>query len=228
MKFSKYLYALAIAGACSASVYAQNTLTFDFLETSGNVQITVTGTVTPSLWSSPAGENSPFQMEFLSTSPSTSPVFFIYTDGVPSVSNNRAVWQPASGVTLSGPSSSGSVFYVGNGSASSSTSVGFLYDGSSGGYLYTPPSWTSPTQGSLANVITISSATFSSLGLTAGSSYSWSVTGSSVTDTVTFNIGSVTLVPEASGSVAGIGLAMAGLYQLRRRKAAVGKLSVES
>jgi hypothetical protein len=34
-------------------------------------------------------------------------------------------------------------------------------------------------------------------------------------------------VPEASGSVAGIGLAMAGLYQLRRRKAAVGKLSVE-
>jgi MYXO-CTERM domain-containing protein len=72
----------------------------------------------------------------------------------------------------------------------------------------------------LANVITISGTTFSNLGLTAGSSYSWSVTGSSVTDTVTFNIGSVTPVPEASGSVAGLGLAMAGLYQLRRRKMA--------
>ena len=220
MKISKHLYAMAIAGACSVSVYAQNTLTFNFLETSGNVQITVTGTVTPSLWSSPTDESTPFPIELESTSPSTSPVYFIYTDGAPSASNNRAYWQPASGVTLSGPSSIGSVYYVGNGSATSSTSVGFLYFGSSGGYLYTPPSWISPTQGSLANVITISGTTFSNLGLTAGSSYSWWVTGSSVTDTVTFNIGSVTPVPEASGSVAGLGLAMAGLYQLRRRKAA--------
>jgi hypothetical protein len=226
MKISKHLYALAIAGACSASVYAQNTLTFDFLETSGNVQITVTGTVTPSLWSSLGNESPSDQFE---TQAGSTPVMFIYNYlPTPTTLNTRTFWRPAAGVTVSGPSSFGSGSYLsGNASASSSTSVGFFYNGSSSSYLFTPPSWTSPTQGSLANVITIPSATFSSLGFTAGS-YSWSVAGSGVTDTVTFNIGSVTPVPEASGSVAGLGLAMAGLYQLRRRKAAVGKLSVES
>jgi hypothetical protein len=212
MKISKHLYALAIAGACSASVYAQNTLTFDFLETSGNVQITVAGTVTPSLWSFLGTENAP-QYE-TDASSSTGSSFFIYSSGV--TPPTRAFWQPATGVTVSGPSSFGSGSYInGTASATSTTSVGFLYNGSSG-LLYTPTSWTS---GSLANVITISSATFSSLGFTAGS-YSWSVASSGAPDTVTFNIGPVTPVPEASGSVAGLGLAMAGLYQLRRRKAA--------
>ncbi len=50
--------------------------------------------------------------------------------------------------------------------------------------------------------------------------YSRALSGADVVDAMNANFISASPVPEASGSVAGIGLAMAGLYQLRRRKAA--------
>ena len=54
--------------------------------------------------------------------------------------------------------------------------------------------------------------------LNTGSGYVWTAGDGAA---VAINVGSSpTPVPEASGSVAGIGLAMAGLYQLRRRKMA--------
>ena len=44
MKFRNSLYALAIAGACSVSISAQ-TLTYTFAEVSGDVVLTVTGSL---------------------------------------------------------------------------------------------------------------------------------------------------------------------------------------
>jgi len=219
MKISKHLYALAIAGACSASVYAQNTLTFDFLEISGNVQVTVTGGVTGSLWVFGSTESVGPAVE-VNPRLSANSSFFVYTH---TSFPGRTLWNTASGVTVNGPSSIFGTSGYANlaASASNPTSVGFFRNSVGNNYLYTPVGWSSADQSSLANVITIPSATFSSLKMTAGT-YNWYVSnsGATITDTITFNIGSVTPVPEASGSVAGLGLAMAGLYQLRRRKAA--------
>lgn len=65
--------------------------------------------------------------------------------------------------------------------------------------------------------------TLSDVGLAGGTTLSWNFNSGVNVDTITFNVMGGSPVPEASGSVAGLGLALAGLYQLRRlRRAQAG------
>lgn len=62
--------------------------------------------------------------------------------------------------------------------------------------------------------------TLADVGLAGGTTLSWNFNSGANADTITFNVMGGSPVPEASGSAAGIGLALAGLHQLSRRRQA--------
>jgi hypothetical protein len=217
MKISKHLYALAIAGGVSIAIpnTTQAGLTFDLQEVGSDVVLTfvsggsinLTGLSYIQTTSLPGG----------SVSPLGGPAgFFVAGSG------SGDSWQDGLG-RVTGPSSFGTGF-GGFGSSNTGGSVGFSADPGNNVSLFLPNGYTSGSTINSTSTTTFLGQSLSTLGATVGT-YTWTLFN---TDTVTLNVIAATPVPEASGSVAGIGLAMAGLYQLRRRKAAVGKLSVES
>ena len=205
MKISKHLYALAIAGACATSAYGQYTLTFNIQEVGTDVVVSASGAVNKANWI------------FSNTSGSTSR--YVWADlGSARVGLNSGFSEYYRTPTLT-PSP-----VMGPGAITSATSssghiIGFTAGWSTASELWVPQGYVSGN--SLSGTATFAFTTLSSLGYSPTSAtYTYTVGSGATQDTIIFNIGSVTPVPEASGSVAGLGLAMAGLYQLRRRKAA--------
>jgi hypothetical protein len=218
MKISKHLYALAIAGVFSTSAYAQTTL------------YSVTGTSNTDVWTA----NYPnAALSFSTTTDSTITAFDFYGYRTGTLSGNISfsIYTDISG-------SPGSIVGSSLGTVNSS-SLG-LNSGNAGSFglsglnVSLNPSTTywlvadfsSVTWGAstirLDRNNTGSPTPPASYQYTVNGSPGWTSGGSGVylAGSVTASSGSPSPVPEASGSVAGIGLAMAGLYQLRRRKAA--------
>lgn len=194
-----------------------NTLTFALQEVGSDVQISVSGNVSPSLWQFAFPEIiSANTLEFRSQTDLSNGAFIIFNG-----TTSRDVYQPISGLTIMGPDNFGtSTSYQSlvPSSNSGATAVGFQTGtvANSFLFLYVPTGATLGTT-SLNATITVP-GTFSSMGLTSGSSYNWTFSNGATTDLLQVNIVSASPVPEASGSVAGLGLAVAGLYQLGRRR----------
>ena len=203
MKFSKHLYALAIAGVVSIAIpnTTQAGLTFELQEVGSNVVLSYVSGGSIDLTGLGTGSTS------ASTIGKVSPSFFIFASG--SSGYDWYTWSWVSPV----PSNFGSGSYL----ASSSDSGGFLGFGAGGGVgaLAVPVNYSSGPI-NISSTSTWTGQSFATMGITAGT-YVWTLAN---TDTITLQVGPASPVPEASGSVAGLGLAMAGLYQLRRRKAA--------
>lgn len=198
-----------------------NTLTFALQEVGSGVQISVSGNVSPSLWTLPQNEgiSTANTLELRSKTSFRGNALLIF-NGPATIS--RTLYRPAGGVTILGPDNFGiSTSYQSlvPSSYSGATAVGFQTGtvANSFLYLYVPVGAILGTT-SLNATITVPSTSFSSMGLTSGSSYIWTFSNGSTTDSLQVNIVSASPVPEAGGSVAGLGLAMAGLYQLRRRR----------
>jgi len=195
-----------------------NTLTFELQEVSGNVQISVSGNVSASLWQFVFTESvTANQLELRSSPEGFNHPLLIFNG-----TTSRSYYQPRSGLTIVGPNNFGtssSYQSLGASSVSGATAVGFQAErsGNSFRYLYVPPGATLGTT-SLNATIMVTGASFSSMGLISGNSYDWTFSNGTTTDLLQVNIVSASPVPEASGSVAGLGLAVAGLYQLRRRR----------
>ena len=217
MKISKHLYALAIAGVVSIAIpnTTQAGLTFDLQEVGSDVVLTFVsgGSINLANLTSFGSSSSSSGLVFPSMS------FEAFTAG----SGSFVHWQDGLG-RFTGPSNFGTgSFTVGN--SNTGGTVGFFASSSMNNVsLYLPTGYTSGNPINSTSTTTFLGKSLSTLGATVGT-YTWTLLN---TDTITLNVIGASPVPEASGSVAGIGLAMAGLYQLRRRKAAVGKLSVES
>ena len=213
MKITKPFYALVFAGACATSAYGQYTLTFNIQEVGIDVVVSASGAVNLSNWGS------------LGSSYSHSSGFLNPSTGLAVVGAGQLWYYPEPSLGSPNP-------IMGPGSLSASTSftgdvVGVAVNISGNSELYIKQNYVSGS--ALSGTATFANTTLSSLGYSPTSAtYTYTIGSGATQDTVIFNIGSVTPVPEASGSVAGIGLALAGWYQLRRRKAAVGKLSAES
>ncbi len=62
--------------------------------------------------------------------------------------------------------------------------------------------------------------TLADVALVGGTTLAWTFNSGANADTITFNVMGGSPVPESSGSAAGIGLALAGLHQLSRRRQA--------
>jgi hypothetical protein len=218
MKFSKHLYALAIAGVVSIAIpnTTQAGLTFDLQEVGSDVVLTFVS----------GGSINLTGLSYIQTTSSlngTVNPLGGFSDFFKAGSGSFDSWQDGSG-GFTGPSSFGTGF-GGSGSSNTGGTVGFGANSSFNNVSFMLPNgYTSGSPINSTSTTTFLGQSLSTLGATAGT-YVWTLTN---TDTVTLNVIAASPVPEASGSVAGIGLAMAGLYQLRRRKAAVGKLSVES
>ncbi|MFZ9855088.1 MAG: hypothetical protein ACO3I0_08225 [Limisphaerales bacterium] len=210
MKITKPFYALVFAGACATSAYGQYTLTFNIQEVGIDVVVSASGAVNLSNWGS------------LGSSYSHSSGFLNPSTGLAVVGAGQLWYYPEPSLGSPNP-------IMGPGSSRASTSftgdvVGVTVNISGDSELYIKQNYVSGS--ALSGTATYANTTLSLLGFNPTSS---SYTYTKGTDTIVFNIGSVPPpVPEASGSVAGIGLALAGWYQLRRRKAAVGKFRVES
>jgi hypothetical protein len=222
MKISKHLYALAIAGVFSTSAYAQTLL------------YSVTGTTSFDYW------NASYPQAALAFSTTATHYtitdfdFYGYQSG--GVSGNISFFIYSHNPSLGSPNS-----IVGSslGTVDSNTSLGVGLGGagnfglSSLNVSLTPSTtywlvadfssvtWTTGqiylcfnATGSPTPPATYKYTDTSAPGWTSG------ISGGYLTGSVTASSGSPSPVPEASGSVAGLGLAMAGLYQLRRRKAA--------
>jgi hypothetical protein len=200
MKFSKHLYALAIVGASVAVTNnTQAALSYTLQEVGSDVVFTLLsgGSIDltgMSLFTSGSGT--------ANINPSS---YFTIGSGPYNLYSGFTI---TSGLSSIGTSSS-SIF------ATSATGSFFGFNFSSTPALGIPVGYVSgaPVAGSTS---TYTGRSFSTMGITAGT-YTWTLAN---TDTVTLVATAATPVPEASGSVAGLGLAMAGLYQLRRRKAA--------
>lgn len=118
-------------------------------------------------------------------------------------------------VSLSGPSNFGSLFSSPMPATSSSGSPwGLITFGS----IAVPTGYISGTSIGASSTSNWTGQTLSSMNVTTGV-YTWTLGN---TDTVTLTVGSVTPVPEAGpGAIAGLGLAVATLRQLRRRRQAL-------
>lgn len=81
------------------------------------------------------------------------------------------------------------------------------------GEIYVSSNYVSGTTITNASSATYQNKTLSQLGATVGT-YVWTLPN----DTITLRVGSASTVPDAGGSVAGLGLAVAGLIHLRRRR----------
>jgi hypothetical protein len=218
MKISKNLCALAIAGVFSTSAYGQTTL------------YSVTGTGLPFDY---VGLYQYAALAFTTTATDytlTDFNFYGYQVGNLSGNISFSVYSNSSGSPGSivgsslgalnssslgvGPSSAGSFGLSGLNVALTPSTTYWLVADFSGITL-----GTGPTPRIWLTLDSTGTPTPSYIGKESQNGSLWAGNGTS------FYTGSVTAasstpVPEASGSVAGIGLAMAGLYQLRRRKAA--------
>jgi hypothetical protein len=207
MKISKHLYALAIAGACATSAYGQYTLTFNVQEVGSDVIVSASGAVNTGNWS------------IYQTSQTFPNINYPYI-GTVSVGTGFADYyrRPTLVSPPSGEMGPASVLYT-FATSSAGDYVGFSSAWSLTSELLVPANYISGN--SLSGTSTYASMTLSSLGYApTPATYIYTVGSGPTMDTIIVNISSPSPVPEASGSVAGLGLAMAGLYQLRRRKAA--------
>jgi hypothetical protein len=196
MKINKYLCALAIAGACSASLSAA-TLSFNLVEPGVNtVNLTVSGSI-----SSLAGWT--FVTSFK-------------TGQYPSIQPNVGTIASFGGestdfymTAATTPYSIGSSASIYGGNRISGDTVGFQAKQGGDSYLFLPKGYVPGT------AINSSSQwigqTFSSMGLTSGTSYSWTAGP----DTIQFNVGAAS-IPEPSAFVM-LGLGAIGLVARRRR-----------
>lgn len=183
------------------------------------MQISVSGNVSASLWQFlvPESFNPANTLEFRSQQDGSSGALTVFNG-----STSRDVYEPISGLTIVGPDNFGaSTGYqsLGASSVSGATAVGFQTGlaANTFGFLYVPTGAILGTT-SLGATIMVTGASFSSMGLISGNSYDWTFSNGLIIDLLQVNIVSASPVPEASGSVAGLGLAVAGLYQLRRRR----------
>ncbi len=201
MKFRNSLYALAIAGV---ALFIPNTtqagLTFEIQEVGTDVVLSyVTGGSLNLAGLGSASVLGPLTGMLMRTSA-------LFAAG-------SSTYDVYASLSVTGPSNfgSGSPLYA---SSSSGPFIGFGYLSSNNSQIVLPVGYNGGTINT-ASSSTFASINLSSLGLTAGQSYVWTLAN---TDTITLNVLGASPVPEASGSVAGLGLAMAGLYQLRRRR----------
>ena len=222
MKFRNSLYALAIAGACSVSVSSVCAQGF----TAQNYAFA----------SSAAGFMIPFDtgIEF-TTGPSSaqisSVVLEVFDMSFSPASGifNVSLWSSTGGVPSSLISSDIGVSYTTAGSFAS-TSAKTLTSSDLPNLSAVPLSATSTYMLVFSNQTSFNFGILFDPGVTYATSGSWTVNGSyrkssgtwqnfsSGNFAISINPSSPSPVPEASGSVAGLGLAMAGLYQLRRRR----------
>ena len=199
MKFKNLLYALAIAWACAISAHgAGYGITFDINQVGSDVVITSSSANGLSL----VGLNSVHLNQTQLTGE-----LWAASGGVTVGSGS---YDSYSSSALTSPS-------IGSGSYFTSTiqtgsPAGFTADLFSNSVIVVPAFYQTgdPLNPSSA---TYAGASFSTLGITAGT-YTWTMGQ----NTITINATAASPVPEASGSVAGLGLAVAGLYQLGRRR----------
>jgi len=208
MEISKSLYALAIAGACSLSVSAQ-TMSFNFTESGSDVILTVSGTFGTTGLGVPSGWTRHTSLWYSTVSSIRKPNVVELFGVTSSNTLLDAYYFTSSTTELSGFGTGTGIF---TGSQNSSTDAGFFtarwssFGNNAGAWVarnYTIGS-------SISAQSTFSGQSLSSMGITPNYSHSFTLGGQSFSVT--------TVVPEASGSVAGLGLAVVGLYQLRRRR----------
>ena len=220
MEFKKALCVIPLLGASTVSLSAA-TLTFNFLEVGSDVELSVSGSISSlvgSGWTLEASTGS--SLAFVSTQDSTFNSASLASRG----SSTVEFWRWTAPVTPNtwgtGTMSMG-LFQSGDPVQFQTGGTAPLFSATYNALLGLPAGYSLGSAISSSSIF--SGQTISSLGLTPGLNQSYTFGP----DTVQIIATAATPVPESSGSVAGIGLAMAGLYQLRRRKAAVGKLSVE-
>jgi hypothetical protein len=194
MKINKYIRALAIAGACSASVSAA-TLSFNLAESGGNVTLTVSGAIsdlTP--WTYDYSASGTGNFAFVAGDP----VYFQVLD--PSGLSSAYYATTSNLITIG----SGNQSY--NLSGSTTTSVGFAVYSSGTAVLQLPESYSLGSN--LSASATFVNESIQSLGFDGGN-YSWTFGA----DTIEVNV-----VPEPS-AIALLSLGAIGLVARRRRVA---------
>ena len=223
MKINKYIRALAIAGACSSSVSAA-TLSFNLEQSGGNVTLVVSGSISDlSSWTYSGSGGNPTYIQ------SGSDSGFMESPGQINV---QVIGSPVTNYMWLGTSSGPSTFGTGGQfweTASSEDGYGGLPASAGDSISFSPageysapwgtttfnPMLSLPTgyiAGEAINTsATFTGQTFSSLGLTPDSTYSWTYGG----DTIEINVGSI---PEPSAFVM-LSLGAIGLVARRRRVA---------
>ncbi len=205
MKISKYLCALAIAGACSTSLSAA-TLSFNLVETGVNtVNLTVNGSI-----SSLAGWT--FVTSFQTQQS------YIQPDRGAIISFGGGLADLYAKATVA-PYSIGSSSSNFGGIRLSGDTVGFQAKQGGDSYLFLPKGYSAGTPINSSTVY--DNENLSSLGLTSGTSYSWAAGP----DIIQINVGpasggGTSAVPEASTSLGLLGLAAGGILTRRRSKRA--------
>lgn len=223
MKINKYLCALAIAGASTVTLSA-DTLSFNLAESSGNVTLVVSGSISDlaSWFNSGSGGNPTYIQSgsdsgFMESpgnitvgvigSPVKNYMWLRGSSGSSTFGTGGQFWETASSVQYGYlPASAGD---------SISFSPAGVYSDPWGGYTIYNPMLSLPTgyiAGSAINTsATFTGQTFSSLGLTPDSTHSWTYGG----DNIEINV-----APEPSTyALFGIG-AIAMMIVLRRKKTA--------
>jgi hypothetical protein len=227
MKISKHLYALAIAGAVF-SAQAQSI---------SNLQSTTAGSAATydSGYYIPSGSPGPSHISFIFEVGSSS--FQISDISLALVGNSSAgsgsftlsLWSAnSSGVPQAQLQSQTLTYTVGSSGAPNaylnvftSSDLGSAFTGQT---LNSGDKYAIRLNGAATFTVAwqgynLSTYNYTSSGINYVDSIGWSGPAG-VGYGIAINTASPSPVPEASGSVAGLGLAMAGLYQLRRRKAA--------
>ena len=213
MNIKNALYAVAIAGACSASVHAQ-TLTYTLTESGADVVLTVTGQFGSS-GSLPSGWTVVGWTQTGSNSYIDGNLFLLGTINSANSTVQGYYYSSTAAQTI-GP---GSTLYTGTRdlsgvNATAIISANYAFGGAIGNKagVWVDPSYTFGN--AISGQGTFSNKTLAQLGVTANQTTSYTLGGQSFVITTV----GASPVPEASGSVAGLGLAVAGLHQLRRRR----------
>lgn len=217
VKIGKYVYGMAIASACwvpSAAVAQGGTLTFSFAEVGSDVSLTVSGSISSLIgsgWVLEASGASP--LAFVSPQDSTFNSASLASRG----SGAFELWRWTSPVTPNtwgtgsmavGLFQSGDAVQFGTGGPS-------IFSTTYSAYLALPAGYT--LGGPLSSSSIFSGQTLASLGLTSGLNQTYTFGP----DTVQIIAVASTPVPEATGSIAGLALAVVGFDQLRRRRRTV-------
>lgn len=226
LKRSQPVLALVLARACTASLSA-DTLTFDLSESGGDIHLTVNGSISSLLGAYQASNGGVGSL----LRGSVATTFEISTPRVPTIASDaggNAYNYLFNTQSLTGPASFGTGGKA-IGTFVSGLNVGFQVGAivpRPGGFItyfygLLLPDSAPGTPYVLGTPITSASVftgqTFASMGLTAGSSYTWTTPG---LDTIQINVLNSTAVPEAGSSVAGLALAAGVWHQFRRRRLA--------
>ena len=196
MNLRSSLRALALAGVCALPLPA-GVLTFTLTESGGNVIVTAFGSITdPTAWSTPT--------------PYPGGRGGVIAPNLGGVALDEGLlpstrWQAAAPLTLTAFGPGGLLL----GGLATGDTVVFA---SQLNWLYLPSSYTiGSTATPLNSTETYLGQTLSSIGAIAGT-YSYVYGG----DTIRIQVGTV---PDTGASAAGVGLALAGLFALRGRRA---------